>query len=117
MVTIDEIDFNKLKPYDGKTAQCFEQLWYQIAKKEYTNLGAFTPIDGRGGDGGVEFYLKLSNGEKWGWQCKFYGDSGRLNISSRDGNIEGSLETACRNHPDLTKWFLCLKTDLTPDSL
>lgn len=117
MVTIDQIDFSKLKPYDGKITKCFEQLCYQIAQKEFGHLGNFTPIDGSGGDGGVEFYLNLSNGEKWGWQCKFYSDNGRLNISSRDSAIEESLETACRNHTDLSKWFLCLKTDLTTDSL
>ncbi len=117
MVTIDKIDFTKLKPYDGKTTKCFEQLCYQIAQKEYGHLGTFTPIDGSGGDGGVEFYLKLHNGEKWGWQCKFFGDTGRLNVGSRDSAIESSLETAIRNHNDLTKWFLCLKTDLTADSL
>ena len=117
MLSIDQIDFTKLKPYDGKQTKCFEQLCYQIAQKEFGHLGEFTPIDGAGGDGGVEFYLKLTNGEKWGWQCKYFGDNGRLNISSRDAAIEDSLETACRNHSDLTKWFLCLKTDLTTDSL
>lgn len=95
MVTIDQIDFTKLKPYDGKVTKCFEQLCYQIAQKEFGHLGSFTPIDGSGGDGGVEFYLNLTNGEKWGWQCKFFSDNGRLNISSRDSAIEDSLETAC----------------------
>lgn len=117
MTGIENIDFGKLKPYDGKVTQCFEQLCYQIALKEYGHLGKFTPIDGSGGDGGVEFYLKHNNGETWGWQCKFFGDNGRLNVSSRDTAIENSLETACRNHMNLTKWFLCLKTDLTTDSL
>lgn len=117
MVTIDKIDFTKLKPYDGKATKCFEQLCYQLAQKEFGHLGTFTPIDGSGGDGGVEFYLKLNTGEKWGWQCKFFGDTGRLNIGSRDTAIENSLETAIRNHNDLTKWFLCIKTDLTTDSL
>lgn len=117
MVTIDKIDFTKLKPYGGKTTKCFEQFCYQIAQKEYGHLGTFTPIDGSGGDGGVEFYLKLHNGEKWGWQCKFFGDTGRLNVGSRDSAIENSFETAIRNHNDLTKWFLCIKTDLTADSL
>src|SRR5690606_4714218 len=117
MTGIENIDFGKLKPYDGKVTQCFEQLCYQIALKEYGHLGRFTSIDGSGGDGGVEFYLKHNNGETWGWQCKFFGDNGRLNVSSRDTAIENSLETACRNHTNLTKWFLCLKTDLTTDSI
>jgi hypothetical protein len=53
MTGIEHIDFGKLKPYDGKVTQCFEQLCYQIALKEYGHLGKFTPIDGSGGDGGV----------------------------------------------------------------
>ncbi|MDZ4810217.1 MAG: hypothetical protein SGI96_18420, partial [Bacteroidota bacterium] len=116
MVTIDNVDFSKLKPYDGKVTKCFEQLCYQIAQKEFGHLGIFTPIDGSGGDGGVEFYLNLTNGEKWGWQCKFFGDTGRLNVGNRKTQIANSLETACRNHGNLTKWFLCIKTDLTEDS-
>lgn len=115
MVSIENINFNKLKPYDGKATKCFEQLCYQIAKKEYGHLGKFTPIDGAGGDGGVEFYLELHTGEVWGWQCKFFSDTGRLSEGNRKNQIGGSLESACRNHPNLTKWTLCLKTDLTTD--
>lgn len=71
MITIDKIDFNKLKSYDGKTTKCFEQLCYQIAQKEFGHLGTFTPIDGSGGDGGVEFYLKLNNGENGAGNVNF----------------------------------------------
>lgn len=116
MGTIDKIDFSKLKPYSGNVTKSFEQLCYQVAQKEYGHLGSFTPIDGSGGDGGVEFYLKLKTGEKWGWQCKFFGDNGRLGSSGRKKQIEDSLETACRNYPELDKWILCLKTNLTEDS-
>ena len=86
MITIEQIDFSKVNPYDGKVTKCFEQLCYQIAQKEFSHLGKFTPIDGSGGDGGVEFYLELANDEKWGWQCKFFGGSGRLSESNRKGN-------------------------------
>ena len=116
MITIDKVDFSRLKPYNGKTTQCFEHLCYQLAIKEYGHLGTFTAIDGSGGDGGVEFYLDLHNGERWGWQCKFFGDSGRLSLSSRDTGISNSFETALRNHGNLTKYFVCLKTDLTTES-
>ena len=114
-MTIESIDFSKLKHYDGKTTKCFEQLCYQIAYREFSELGKFTAIDGSGGDGGVEFYLRLANGDVWGWQCKFYQETGRLD-SKRKISIKNSLETACRNHKQLKKWFLCLKTDLTDDS-
>ena len=114
---IDKIDFSKLKPYDGKVAKSFEQLCYQIALNEYGHLGQFTPIAGSGGDGGVEFYLDFPDGVRWGWQCKYYEGSGRLNESSRKTSIENSLTTACRNHSNLKKWILCLKTDFTTDSI
>ncbi len=117
MITIDKIDFSKLKPFNGRTTKSFEVMCYQIAQKEFGHLGTFESIEGSGGDGGVEFYLKLENGEKWGWQCKLFGDTGRLNVGSRSTAIEISLETAIRNHENLTKWFLCLKTDLTENSL
>lgn len=116
MITIDKVDFSRLRAYNGKTTQCFEHLCYQLAFKEYGHLGTFTAIDGSGGDGGVEFYLDLHNGERWGWQCKFFGDSGRLSVSSRDTGISNSFETALRNHGNLTKYFVCLKTDLTTES-
>ncbi len=116
MTTIDQIDFSKLKPYEGNANQSFEQLCYQIALKKYGHLGRFTPIEGSGGDSGVEFFLELTTGKKWGWQCKFFGGNGRLNEGSRKKQIADSLETACRNHPNLDKWILCLKTDLTVNS-
>lgn len=112
-MTINKIDLNKLHSYSGKTTQSFEQLIYNLMKKEYGHLGKFTPIAGAGGDSGVEFYLDLPSGERWGWQCKWYPDNGRLSQSSRSASIEDSLTTACANHPNLTKWFLCLRTDLT----
>lgn len=112
-MTINKVDLNKLQSYSGKTTHSFEQLIYSLMKKEYGDLGKFTPIAGAGGDSGVEFYLDLPNGERWGWQCKWYPDNGRLNQSSRSASIENSLTTACNNHPNLTKWFLCLRTDLT----
>ena len=112
------MDWSKLTPYNTDKRKSFEELCFQIALKEYGHLGVFTAIDGSGGDGGVEFYLKLNNSnEVWGWQCKYYEGSGRLSESGRKQSIEKSLETACRNHTNLKKWFLCLRTDLTADNI
>lgn len=112
-MTINKVDLNKLQTYSGKTTHSFEQLIYSLMKKEYGEMGRFTAIAGEGGDSGVEFYLDLPNGERWGWQCKWYDDNGRLGQSSRYASIGSSLETACANHANLTKWFLCLRTNLT----
>jgi len=113
MTTINKINFSELQPFNHKATRSFELLIYQLAKKEYGHLGTFTPIAGDGGDGGIEFFLKLANGEIWGWQCKFYDDKGRLNHAGRTKSIENSLETACINYPGMTQWTLCLRTDLT----
>jgi hypothetical protein len=68
-MTINKIDLNKLQSYSGRTTQSFEQLIYSLMTKEYGSLGKFTPIAGAGGDSGIEFYLDLPGGERWGWQC------------------------------------------------
>lgn len=114
-MAIDDINFLSLKPFNGKSTHSFEQLIYQLAKRKYGHLGTFTPIDGSGGDGGVEFYLTLKNGDVWGWQCKYYEDRGRLSDSGRFKKIEQSLAVSCSNYPRLIKWILSLKTDLTVD--
>jgi hypothetical protein len=112
-MSIDIIDFDSLKGYSGKTTRSFEQLVYSLMNSKYGHLGKFTAIDGSGGDGGIEFYLDLHTGERWGWQCKFFGGNGRLNISNRKKAISDSLVTSCHNNKILTKWFLCLKTNMT----
>ena len=115
-MTIDQINFSDLKPYDGKTSRSFELLIYRLMVNAFGNLGVFTSIAGEGGDGGVEFYLTLENGDVHGWQCKYYPDKGRLAESGRKQSIQKSLKTACRNYPNLKKWTLCLKTNLTRGS-
>jgi hypothetical protein len=115
MTSLDQIDFNSLKSYGGDSKRSFELLCFQIAENEYKDLGEFTAIDGSGGDGGIEFYLKLKNGDVLGWQCKFFSGRGRLSESNRKGQISGSLKQALTKYPNLKKWSLFLKTDLTPD--
>lgn len=110
-MTIDEIDFSKLKPYNKSQYQSFELLWYLICKEEYKQ-GHFTPIDDSGGGDGVEFYLTLDNGDIWGWQCKFFS---RLSESGRKKQTKESLKKACKVHgKSLKKWFLCSMSDFTP---
>lgn len=111
-MTIDEIDFSKLKSYNKSQYQSFELLWYLICKEEYKGAH-FTPIDDSGGGDGVEFYLTLDNGDVWGWQCKFFD---RLSKGGRKGQIIKSLKKACEVHGKLLKkWVLCSLSDFTPD--
>ncbi|MBY0379696.1 MAG: NACHT domain-containing protein [Burkholderiales bacterium] len=119
MVTISDIDFSKLKSYDGKCTRSFEQLIYTIVKNnsEYSNLGRLTMIDGSGGDGGVEFYFELEDADIWGWQCKYFGDNARLNDSRKD-QIRKSLKKAISTYSTkLKKYYIYLNTDLTPKEI
>jgi hypothetical protein len=81
----------------------------------YEKEGDFTPIDDSGGGDGVEFYLTLPSVEQWGWQTKYYEGRARLKDSNRKQAIIDSLKKTLKVHPNITKWFLCLPLDPTPD--
>jgi len=108
------IDWEKLKPYENAKWKSFEELCYQIAQRQFSNLGEFTPVDDSGGGDGVEFYLTLPNGDEWGWQAKFYYPKPRLNDSNRKNSINNSLRKSIETHPNLKKWFLCIPSNFTP---
>ncbi len=109
------IDWSKLQPYKATKHKSFEQLCYQIAVRLYGEQNVFTAIDDSGGGDGVEFYLTLPDGTEWGWQAKYYEDSPRLHIKGRKGQIITSLKRALEIHPKLSRWFLCLPIELTPN--
>lgn len=107
---IEQIDFRKLLPYDGSAWQSFEMLCYVIAKRLYPN-GEFTPINGKGGDGGIEFYQTLPNGKIIIWQCKYFDRLG----NSQKNQIKDSYNTAVKNHgARIEKWIICSPIDFTP---
>lgn len=108
------VNWNKLQPYQATKSKSFEQLCYQLAVRELGKMARFTPIDDSGGGDGVEFYCTFPDGREWGWQAKFYEGSVRLNESNRKAAISGSLTRALEEHPDMTRWILCLPMDFTP---
>lgn len=107
------VNWEKLKSYNTNQNKSFEELCYQISCEEFYELGSFTSIDDSGGGDGVEFYLKLPNGDIWGWQCKFFG---RLDVGGRKEQIKTSLQRAHDKHGSkLKKWILCSKLSMTPN--
>lgn len=107
----DIVSWDKLKPYNSTQNKSFEELCFQICLEEYGTQGSFTRIDDSGGGDGVEFYLKFTNGDIWGWQCKFFG---RFEEGGRKEQIKKSLHTAYSKHGNkLKKWILCSKNSLT----
>jgi len=110
-MTTNLVDWDKLKPYKSDQRKSFEELCYQIVHEEFGKLGKLTSIDDSGGGDGVEFFLTLPNGDEWGWQVKLID-----RIDSRKEQIKESLSTAHEKHPNLTRWYLCTKNNLTPDN-
>lgn len=105
-MTIDSIQWNKLAPYGSDKRRSFEELCYQIVRHDEAGKGRLSRIDGSGGDGGVEFYLELPNGDEWGWQAKFFFPDVRID-DGRKTQVKRSLQKACREHPRLARWTLC----------
>ena len=91
------IDWNKLYDYNNYKFKSFEYFCFCIAKRQFDEKGNFTSIDGSGGDGGIEFYLKLNNGDYWGWQAKFFDNPPRLNRSGRKNQIMNSFISSIKN--------------------
>ena len=108
------INWEQLKPYDKDQCRSFEELCYQIAKKQFEKEGQFTSIDDSGGGDGVEFYLTFPNGDQWGWQAKLYLRGEGLDDGGRKTAIKKSLRKAHEVHPHLKKFFLCTPKNLTP---
>lgn len=110
------INWDKLKPYSGDTKKSFEELCYQIVSEKFKddilNGAILTSIDDSGGGDGVEFYLTYDNGDIYGWQAKYFC---RLNEGGRKEQIKKSLQTTYDKHPNIKKWFLCSKSNFTPD--
>ncbi|GAH55744.1 unnamed protein product, partial [marine sediment metagenome] len=97
MKKITEINWNifKLK-FCGKEQQSFEQLCYLLFCKEFKqNIG----IPGYKNHAGIETSPIEINGEKIGWQAKFYDT--RLSEHKKDFIV--SIDTAKVRHPEINK--------------
>ena len=105
------VSWGNLKKYNTNQNKSFEELCYQLVYEEHSRKGKLTSIDDSGGGDGVEFFLEFSNGDIWGWQCKFFG---RLNESGRKTQIKKSLQKAYEKHGvNLKKWVLCSQLTFT----
>ena len=95
-----------IRALNGSQRDGFEEFCAQLARAE-------TPADGRfvrkgSPDAGVECFAVLSNGEKWGWQAKFF--TSALG-ATQWRQLDGSVKTALENHDALTRYFVCIPRD------
>lgn len=105
-----ELDFTRIRSFDGSKDGGFEELVCQIAHLNKPNQGRhFIRKDGAGGDGGVECYWVLEDGSEHAWQAKYFTD--RLEVSQWS-QIDDSVRTAIDKHPKLTKYYVSVPKDL-----
>ena len=65
-------------------------------------------LHGAGGDGGVECFADLSDGNRVGWQAKYVSA-----VVSLLNQVTASLTTALKIHPTLTQYVVCFPFNLT----
>lgn len=104
------IDFRKIRPIRGSANNGFEELCCQIASSDLPSAGP-RPIRNGTPDGGVEIYWIQADGSEHGWQAKYFFDLDH----SQWQQLDGSVETALKKHPNLSHYTVCLPIDL-PDA-
>ncbi len=107
------INFSKIRAFDGSQDGGFEELICQLAHLDPPDsASSFERKEGAGGDAGVECFWKLKNGKEHAWQAKYFLD--RIE-DSQWGQINESVEKALERHPNLAEYYVCIPQDL-PDS-
>lgn len=100
-------DWNSLRPWKNSRNSAFEELCCQLAEYESVPQGSRFVRKGTP-DGGVECFWIFPTGGEWGWQAKFL--SLPFN-SSKWQQIGDSVYNALENHPNLTRYTICLPFD------
>ncbi len=103
------INWNKLRPWNGSAEDAFEELCSQLAAAESVPDGSRFFRKGTP-DAGVECFWRLPKGDEWGWQAKFFRSSPD---KAQWKQIDESVNTALKKHPNLTQYTICLPIDLS----
>lgn len=108
------MNWTRFQTYGMAPDKAFEvfcnQLLENWCKKEYeTELFSFQVVNGAGGDGGVESYATLKNGDIIGLQAKWFLEP---LTDNRINQVKGSIKTAMKNRPNIIRYIVCVPRDL-----
>ncbi len=108
------MNWNKFNTHGESKEKAFEILSNQIFKiyceKNYTkDIKYFVPINGAGGDGGIESYIELNSNEIIAIQSKSFFDSITAN---RVEQIRNSIKTAISIRNNIKKYIVSVPRDL-----
>lgn len=104
------IDLSRIRTHKTSQRDGFEEMAAQIFRSGHGDRREFHRIEGSGGDGGVEAYIEMPNGKKVGMQAKFF----EKLQASQWNQIEKSVRTALKNHPEINKYLIYVSKDRTP---
>ncbi|AII11476.1 ATP-binding protein [Rhodococcus opacus] len=110
-MNIPDIDFTRIRSI-GPAGQRggFEQfICQQVAQELPATDAKFVSLHGDGGDGGVECYWTLPNGDEHGWQAKYWTHHKDVDKTQLDKSVKAALD----QHPKLTKYTIAIPTDPT----
>ena len=108
-MSLPEISFRDIRPIDGSRQNGFEELCCQLASLEPAQDGSRHCRKGRGGDAGVEYFVRHPDGKETAWQAKYLFRWNHGTTSQLDTSIRVALE----KHPQLTEYVVCLPLDLS----
>lgn len=108
------MNWNKFNTHGESQENAFEILSNQIFKifceKNYIyQIKSFVPINGAGGDGGIEAYAELDNGDIIAIQSKSFFDPITTN---RIEQIRKSIKTAIKTRNNIKKYIVSIPRDL-----
>lgn len=109
------MNWQHFQTYNEAATRAFEAMCNQLFElwinREYKDMKqSFVVVNGAGGDGGVESYATLVDGQEVGVQAKWFTDS---ITTSQFNQIKNSILTALEVHPKLKKYIVCVPRDLS----
>jgi hypothetical protein len=104
------MNFETFKTYSDSPQNAFEtfctQLFERYLRRKYgSKLIKFRVVNGAGGDGGIEAYGQLANGDLIAVQAKWFRTSMQ---DSEINQIEKSVNTAMTHRKNIVEYFICV---------
>ncbi len=108
------MNWTNFQTYNDAPTKAFEVLCNQLfenwCKNEYSSkITSFGIVNGTGGDGGVESYTDLNNGDIVGMQAKWFPSAIG---GSQINQIKKSIQTAMQIRPRIVRYIVCIPRDL-----
>lgn len=110
-MNIPDLDFTRIRSIGpGGQRDGYERfICQQVAQEPPASDAKFVSLHGDGGDGGVECYWTLPNGDEHGHQAKYWTHHGDVDKSQLDKSVKAAVE----QHPNLKTYTIAIPADPT----